>query len=522
MKTTKSAIPRLILIGIYALLFFFLYSSTLHYLVTKDWERESFSYCYLIPFVVFYLIWISRAEISRIASNPSWAGVFLVLIGIFFFWIGELGGEFMTIYLSMWLVIVGLTWTHLGWQKIKVISFPLFFILTMFPPPVAIMSNLTLKLQLLASKLGAWMVNALGIPVFLEGNVISLPYTQLQVVEACSGLHSLISLMVLSLIMAYFYKRPFYKRAIIFFASIPLAIALNAIRIAVTAVLHKYVGPAIAEGFFHGFSGVVIFFVGIPTLFAIMLAMDKILPTGHKSTSPEIDKASTFGKGKNIDVQNSESVYTKSIPVLLVLAISLVFSNTIDFDRKTPQLKDFSYFPLNIGSWSAQGREKMENIYLESLDLSDYVIIDYYNSKHQIVSLYIAYYESQSKGESIHSPSTCLPGGGWDFKSAGTTHLPINTGNAGDMVVKRALMQKGSSTQLSYYWFPQRGRILTNPYQLKLFNILDSITKHRTDGALVRIITPVYDGESLSETENRIQDFTASLVPILNDFLPGN
>jgi exosortase D (VPLPA-CTERM-specific) len=510
------------IIGAYAFFFFSLYSSTLYHMVTKDWERQGFSHCYLIPLIVIYLIWIKKEELKEIASASSWIGMVPLLIGVLLYFIGELSGEFMTLYLSMWLVIVGLSWIHLGWAKLKVIMFPIFFSLGMFPPPHIIMANLTLKLQLMASKLGASLIKMLGVPVFLEGNVIHLEYTKLQVVEACSGLNSLISLMVLSLLLAYFYKDHLLKRAVLFLSSIPLAIVLNGSRIMITAVLYKYFGPKVADGFFHSFSGIVIFIVSIPILLLIMNVLQKLPPQSKKVLEAKPNTIDESGKAIHAKQVYVSGFGLKIICIVVLFISTLVFSKGINFHKKTQGLHPFSSFPLIVENWSARERQDMESIFLDSLDLSDYTIIDYYNPQGQSVNLYVAYYESQSKGESIHSPATCLPGSGWNFNQSGIVTIPLTNKDKGDLVVKRAMMQKGNARQLSYFWFPQRGRILTNAYQLKFFTFWDSLMKQRSDGALVRLITPIYENETVGEAEERIKRFAIDIVDVLDDFIPGS
>jgi len=147
-------------------------------------------------------------------------------------------------------------------------------------------------------------------------------------------------------------------------------------------------------------------------------------------------------------------------------------------------------------------------------------------------------YESRRKGESIHSPETCLPGSGWEFRNAGkaimqlaapessTVQLPPQVpgqranGSTSSITVNRAVMEKGASKQLSYFWFPQRDRVLTNAWELKLYNFWDALTRQRTDGALVRVITPVYPNESVDDADKRLAAFTKEIVPVPNEFLP--
>ncbi|TRZ88379.1 MAG: VPLPA-CTERM-specific exosortase XrtD [Methanosarcinales archaeon] len=507
--------------GIYVILLYGIYASTLRWLVINDWEREEYSYCYLIPFIVIYLIWLKREELIAFDSRPSWWGLLPILLGLAFFWLGELGGEYLTLYISFWLVVVGLCWIHLGWKKLKAFAFPSVFALTMFPLPSFLLTKLTLNLRLISSQLGVAMIQLYGMPAYREGNIIDLGFTQLQVVEACSGLHSLISLVVLCLLLVYFFKASFWKRAVLFISSVPVAIFANSIRIALTAVLYKYFGPGVAQGFFHGFSGWLIFVFCIPVLLLEMKILEKLPPVTSTTSDPG------EAQGSKPKAQSNEAVIQRSwlnarfVVVVILLTATVALSHGIEFREEIPSSKPFSEFPLNIGEWSADQRQGMEQKFIDALDLSDYVIADYENDAGKQVNFYVAYYKSQSKGKSIHSPETCLPGSGWIFKQAGAVTIPCSSGDKRSIYVNRAVMEKDGHKQLVYYWFPQRGRILTNAYQLKIYAFWDALTKQRTDGALVRLIAPVHESEGLEEAEARLQKFTGDIVPVLEEYLPG-
>ena len=204
---------------------------------------------------------------------------------------------------------------------------------------------------------------------------------------------------------------------------------------------------------------------------------------------------------------------------VILLGLTWGLSHGIEFREKIPIAKSFEYFPVKVGEWTGT-RQSMEQKFIDALDLSDYVTIDYKNKQGKSVNFYVAYYESQRKGESIHSPATCLRGGGWIFKRAGAVKLPFKQKNNDYMPVNRAFMQKSGSKQLTYYWFPQRGRVLTNAYQLKIYAFWDALIRQRTDGALVRVMTPVYESEGLEDAEERLQKFTREIVPVLSEFLP--
>ena len=203
----------------------------------------------------------------------------------------------------------------------------------------------------------------------------------------------------------------------------------------------------------------------------------------------------------------------------MLLVATLAVSKTVEFREKIPIARPFNQFPTEIGEWTGT-RQTMEQQYLNVLFFSDYIIADYRNSQGKQVDFYVAYYDSQRKGESIHSPETCLPGSGWIFRQSGTTTIALAGNNPRGITVNRAFMEKPGVKELVYFWFPMRGRVLTKLYEVKLANFWDAMTKQRTDGALVRVITPVYKNESMGEAEERLAGFTRELVPILDQFIP--
>jgi EpsI family protein len=207
----------------------------------------------------------------------------------------------------------------------------------------------------------------------------------------------------------------------------------------------------------------------------------------------------------------------KFIVVVVLLLGTLIASRTIEFREKVPIKKPLKELPAQVGEWTGE-RQAMEQIFLDTLTLSDYAMVDYADSRGRTVSFYTAYYESQRKRESIHSPETCLPGGGWIFREAGATDVGLGDGHA--MRVNRAFMEKSGTKELTYYWFSMRGRVLTNLYQAKVYTFWDALTRHRTDGALVRFITPVYENEAFADAEARLQGFNRQIVPVLKEYIP--
>lgn len=524
--------PIVFQVGIYCLLIIIAFYSSLEVLMYML-SNEDFNYGYIIPLVVLYLMWENKDKLLQIASKPTWTGLLPIAVGVLIFWLGELGGEFYSTYLSLWFMILGLCLLHLGWEKLKTILFPVLFILTIFPPPQFIYKNASIKLKLISSEIGVSILQFLGISAYREGNIIDLGFTQLQVVDACNGLRYLIPLIILGILLSYFYKSSWWKKVVLVLTTIPISILLNGIRIASVGVLYPVWGPEVAEGFFHDFSGWLLFMISLFILLFEMWILKKVFPEPLRPEKKDLEKKHSDAPIENLNMEihstplstNRSVFYQLFQPAQFIVAVfiilsTIIISQAVEFREKIPISKSFDQFPLRIEDWTGTRRD-MEQKFIDTLDLSDYVIIDYKNTDGKDVNFYVAYYESQSKGESIHSPETCLPGSGWIFQNQGSMRIPIAGKADKTMPVNRAVMEKSGYRQLVYYWFPQRGRILTNAYQLKLYTFWDALTRQRTDGALVRLVTMVYPNEEVSDAEKRMQEFTQEVVPVLNEFLPG-
>ncbi len=518
---TESLIQSLIYTGLLIAVYF-----ESHRMMVLWWKREDYNYCYLIPLVVFYLLWEKRKALKKVPAEPTWIGLLPVVFGLLLFWMGELGGEYYTMYLSSWLVLLGLCWLHLGWQKLKVILFPICVILTMFPPPNYIYFNLSLRLKLISSKLGVWTLQMLGKSAYREGNVIDLGFTQLQVVDACNGLRYLFPLIVLAILVAYFYRSAWWKKTLVVLSAIPISIFVNGFRIASVGLLYPIWGPQVAEGFFHDFSGWAIFMISLFVLLIEMWLLNILIPEkGFRKPAAQVQSVELInqrtgaGSAALIGAWRSVMQSPKFLVAVLLMMVTAGIAQTVNFRETVPISRPFSQFPLRLGQWHGQ-LQTMDQKFIDGLNFSDYIIVNYSNGSEYSVNFYTAYYESQRKGESIHSPASCLPGGGWVLHESGTVDIATNNRDEPYVRVNRAFIQKGDEKQLSYFWFPMRGQVATNMWQIKLFNFWDALTRQRTDGALVRLITTVGKEESLQKAETRLQTFMTEILPVLNEFLP--
>lgn len=244
--------------------------------LANDWLTiPDYSHGILIPFFVLFLIWDKRKIIRETPVRPSWAGVGLVGLGLLFLLVGVLGADLFLTRSSFVLLSAGLVWTLLGRMMLGRVKFILFVMMLAIPFPTLIFNQITFPLQLLASRLASALLPLAGVPVLREGNVIQLPAMQLEVAEACSGIRSLMSLFTVAVIYGYFLERTTLRRTVLALASVPIAVAANAARIVGTGLCVQYWDPSKALGFFHEFSGWLMFLVSLFLLYLVHLTMGR-------------------------------------------------------------------------------------------------------------------------------------------------------------------------------------------------------------------------------------------------------
>nr|WP_321399842.1 exosortase C-terminal domain/associated protein EpsI [uncultured Desulfobacter sp.] len=209
---------------------------------------------------------------------------------------------------------------------------------------------------------------------------------------------------------------------------------------------------------------------------------------------------------------------TKHTAIIVVLLISAAGLTTIlSHSERVKPNRPFSQFPLEIGPWRGVTSQMDERIY-NILGVEDYIMANFEKNPGQTVNLYVGFYQSQSKGDIIHSPKNCLPGAGWNIIQ--NSVIPINLPKSGKTIkIARLLLNKDGQKQIVYYWFQSRGRIIYSEYMQKIWLVLDSISKNRTDGSFVRLIAPVRTTET--EAEVILTQFADEIYPLLNQFIPN-
>jgi exosortase len=264
-NTTHTIFQIVTIVAAFALL----YHHTIIKLVS-DWSTDdNFSHGFLVPFIAGYMIWHYKDRLARATVQYSYWGYLLLLGGMLCHIAGNIGAELFVQRFSIILTLMGLTLIFFGNEVFRRTFVPLIYLLLMIPIPAIIWNKIAFPLQLFAAKLSANIITMIGITILREGNILHLSNTSLEVVDACSGLRSLMTMMALSAVFAYISPIRNLGRWLLFFSAFPIAVAVNIFRLTLTAIMAKYIGPEAAHGFMHDISGFMVFFVALVLLFFI-------------------------------------------------------------------------------------------------------------------------------------------------------------------------------------------------------------------------------------------------------------
>lgn len=484
-----------------------------------EWlNYPEYSHSLLIPPIAAFLVWQQKDRLERVAFAGSWWGVVLVGCGGALLMLGQLGTIFALVQYAYLTTLFGLALAFTGTKGFRLIAAPLCILFFMIPLPSFFFTNLSSKLQLLSSQLGVAFIRLFGISVYLEGNVIDLGGYKLQVAEACDGLRYLFPLLTLGFLMAYFYKGAVWKRVVLFLSSIPITVFMNSFRIGTIGVMVEHWGIGMAEGFLHEFQGWMVFMASAALMLGEIVVLSHI---GHeKGTWRQlfgVEFPAPSPQGAPRRLRQIPRTFVAACALLVGLAaLSVILPRPAEI---IPSRTAFIDFPMKFGRWTGH-RDSLEGVYIDALKLDDYLLANYAVGGGPSVNLYMAYYNSQRHGEAVHSPRACLPGGGWQLRDFDQRTLDTVKINGEPLRVNRTLITLGDQRQLVYYWFEQRGRVITNEFVVKWFLFWDALTRHRTDGALVRLITVLPPGGSTADADRRLVDLAAQIAPTLARYIP--
>ncbi len=495
-----------------------LYYPVFTHLARQWWDDENYSHGFLIPLMSAYFVWDRRQRLRVLADTPSSLGLALLVIGVALLLLGNVAAELFIMRASLLVTLPGLVVYFLGREHLKALAFPILYLIFMIPPPAIIFNAIAFPLQLFASRAATGTLQLLDIPVLREGNLITLANAALDVAEACSGIRSLVTLLALATALAYFTQRGFWRAGALVVSAVPIAIVANASRVAGTGLLAHHYGPQVAQGFFHTFSGWLLFLVAA-VLLGLTGALLAKFPGGR--TRDPAPTSSTAPDGRNQPSSPTEARthagWWRVTSAAAILVVGVVSLPILSHGESVPLRRSLDRFPADVGPWQGASDSLPPSI-LDVLRVSDYLMRRYTAPGKPPIWLYVGYYETQRQGQIIHSPQQCLPGSGWNFLSREYLTLGL-PGRADPATINNVLVGKGEERQIVLYWYQERGRIVASEYKAKLYMITDAVTRNRTDGALVRLSAPVRGSEE--QTLQQLLEFVRVMFPRLTEFLPG-
>jgi len=485
------------------------------------WELPEYSHGYLIPIIAggLFLRQMSRTPPAKAEKVNRLPGILLVALGLI---VGILGNLVnipdITTYGGI-MAIAGLVLVLNGYSRGMKYWVPIVYLVFMLPLPNFIYWPLSIKLQMISSEIGVGLITLFGIPVFLEGNVIDLGVYKLQVAEACSGLRYLFPLTSFGFLFAVLYRGPVWHKIIIFLSAAPITVLMNSVRIGIIGILVDSYGIEQAEGFLHSFEGWIIFIACIAVLYLEAWVLQRLVANPkpfHAILDVDFgEMGPQLARVKNILPARALMGTAIAMLVAGVALHSIPTRASIEAPRETLAL-----FPTEMNGWKGRGQilsPAIERV----LAADDYLLADYNNPDQATsVNLFVAFYKSQTDGSGIHSPEVCIPAGGWEISKIQPHEVRLTGENPESFTVNRAIIQKGTAKQLVYYWFEQRGRRVTSDYAAKAYTVWDTMTMGRSDGALMRVITPVLPNESIEVAEQRLNNFLSVSFHELHRFVP--
>lgn len=489
------------------------------------WNDENYSHGLLVPFVIALILWREKDRFTNMAFAPAKViGLFAIVAAILMLLAGTVGAELFTQRVALIGTLIGVTLYLAGWRWLNVLATPLVLLLLSIPIPQILFNKISFPLQLWASQIAVWVIRLVEVPTLRKGNIIDIlprgatQTISLEVVEACSGIRSLMTLVVLGLVLGYFTRtdengelrfgmfsgRDLLRTLILMIAAVPIAMITNAGRVAATGVGAYYYGISATEGLAHDISGMLVFVAALAILLVMNILLKRFL---SKRNSAPTEFAKTNGKP-----------VPSIIPIIVVILVGAAAVNWFAFRPElSPERQLLKGIPAKLGDWSQHGDEIPFDEGIQAIvRTTDYTMRQYSLPDGRMGDIYVGYYATQRTGATYHSPQNCLPGAGWVLGEP--QYVEITRGDGTKFTANLYIIENGIYKQIMIYWYQGRGRVEASEYRDKLGTVIDSVTRRRSDGALLRVMTPV--GHDEKESLDAATNLASKLADQLGPYIP--
>lgn len=488
----------------------------------EAWQLPEYSHGPLIP-ILSGLLFLRQLKTFPVNDGPvhdRFPGVIILVVAVLLGAGGRLIGIDDIVAYALILWVGAMLLISFGWATGKHFWPPVVHLVFMLPLPGALYYAVSTYLQGVSSELGVYFVQMLGIPVYLEGNIIDLGVYKLHVAEACSGLRYLFPILSFSYIFAVLYQGPMWHKTVLLLSAVPITIFMNSVRIAIAGVIVNFYGLEHVAGFSHFFEGWVIFMACVLILFGLAWLLVWLRPDRIGLVEAlDLETEGLWTQAKRLRfVRPSSAMIFAGLLLVALVAIweSMPKRETVEVSREP-----FLLFPAEVGEWHRGPHSQLDPATENVLAADDYLSV-YLTQKGQAapVDLFMAWYKNQDSG-GVHSPEVCLPGGGWEIAKLEQIESPVKNSAGESFTLNRAIIQKGVNRMLVYYWYEQLGTRTSSMYEAKLQLMLGKFLYGRNDSAIIRLVTAIGPDDGEAGAEMRLKDGLAAVLKPLPRFIPG-
>lgn len=501
------------------LLYLLIYAPLLPGLVQDWYDHDNLSYGFLIPFVFIYLLWHKREVLRNTPVNANSWGALWLLLAVMIGLAGKVMGDQFTMRLSMVLALGGLVHLLLGKHYIKVLLFPLAYLLLMIPPPYFVVKEISYHLRFIDAVVATSALQAMGIPVYQDSYFLHLPNMTLEVADICSGISSLFAMVAAGIFYIYFLPVRPGPKALVIAGALLFPVLANLFRIVLISAIVYSTGTAILQSLFHQFTGTFTFLLS----FMMLIILGEYLRRKSPQVAPGPSsrqgiKASTGGSRALGHSHSSARFLTPAfLSALTILALAWYLGNSLESRQTIALRKDLQELPAQFGAYSLAANGNWRDPYQDP-NAESAVSRIYAGPGKEPVELYIGYRSSQLGQKRLLSPKMHFPEG-WNYVSVNPTQIEIS--GAEPIKANWMVIQKNEAKRLVLYWYQASGRSYSGEISKHLAQVRSLIQSGRTEGTVVRIATPILSHENLKQAKERISDFSGNIRPILVEILPA-
>jgi exosortase D (VPLPA-CTERM-specific) len=486
------------------------------------WSLPEFRLKGFVPLLclVLFLQAMRSVPLDGAGTGARWPGTFIIGCALILTLLGNVAQVSHVVYLGIILYVAGAVIVLFGLRGSLAFWAPVACLTLMLPVPMFIYKAVHGLLVSITSDIALVSLWTASISALVEGDFIEFEGLSMRLKDATGGLLNFLPIMLVFFFYATFYRGPLWLRLMPLLLTAPVLVLISALRLVVIGLIASSKGAPAAERFVGLSDGWSFFALATGVVFGLTVGIGRLTRVNRRRASGfDLDVGGMVSQiGRFARIGRSGALATSA--VLAVLASSLVLAAP-GWSSAAVERESLNRFPPEIAGWSGSKSGLSPGIE-RTLNSTDYLSMDYFHREEAApINLWIAYYASQEPTKRVHSPEACLPGEGWNFLSRGIVTLPFGGRDGSGIPANRAVIRKGETTALMYYWYEGRGRRTARDALARVESMVDGLLIRRTDGALVRFVTMIGPDESEAEAEARLQRLIAVTEGFLPRFIPN-